>query len=497
MLLFKNKYLPYLLLFLFSVPLFFLNIWDVHSWGDDFAQYIKEAQNIANGKPFYLSGYIYNHYNNEYAPPQYPPGFPLLLVPVVKIWGIAIRPMLYMNSVIAGALLFGLFEYFRKHTSVITAFFISLAITYSSTIIDLKGNILSDISCLLFVVFYLTARNEKSFPWWRILLLILLAEMAILIRSQAILLPAAEAIYLLISAAKNLLKNKRFLIAEVYGLPSVYIIIGVLVINFVLNKTLFYSPISTGTFYNQFVHEVIHGNLIEMAKSHFNRLLPDIGSFFYYGEVNNFYRTIMLIVKKAAIVFSIIGFIICISRRVTVDDIFFLLMCLLIIFLPVHDQRYFLPAIPLLFFYCYVTLKLFLSFIAKKNAVFVGALLTVVYMSIGYGYFKKAATVVPDGCMPQPKDLAAFQYISQHVNEWDIIAFSKPRALTLYTNKRSINIAWTSFEINKKIFDSFQVKYMLILPGLDDNVFKEYLMKKEHPIDSVNISDGYMLYTLR
>ena len=86
----QNKYIPYLLLVLLSVPLFFLNIHNVHSWGDDFAQYIKEAQNLAHGRPFYESGYIYNKYNPEYAPAQYPPGYPLLLWPVVKIWGIAI-----------------------------------------------------------------------------------------------------------------------------------------------------------------------------------------------------------------------------------------------------------------------------------------------------------------------------------------------------------------------------------------------------------------------
>ncbi len=90
-----------MVLLLVSLPLFFLNIHDVHLWGDDFAQYIREAQNIANGKPYYQSGYIFNPYNTVYAPAQYPPGFPLLLAPVVKIWGLSIRAMCYFNSVIA------------------------------------------------------------------------------------------------------------------------------------------------------------------------------------------------------------------------------------------------------------------------------------------------------------------------------------------------------------------------------------------------------------
>ena len=98
MYLFKNRFSIYLLLPVFCIPLFFLNIYDVHSWGDDFAQYIREALNIATGKPYYLSNYIYNPYNPTYAPPQYPPGFPFMLAPIVKIWGVSIRAMCYFNT---------------------------------------------------------------------------------------------------------------------------------------------------------------------------------------------------------------------------------------------------------------------------------------------------------------------------------------------------------------------------------------------------------------
>src|ERR1051325_3929775 len=93
-----KKFLPWFILSLFSVPLFFIGVVDVHGWGDDFAQYIKEAQNIANGRPFYESAYIYNPNNPVYAPHHYPPGFPLLMAPIVKQFGISIRPLLYLTS---------------------------------------------------------------------------------------------------------------------------------------------------------------------------------------------------------------------------------------------------------------------------------------------------------------------------------------------------------------------------------------------------------------
>ena len=494
----QNKYLPYGVLALLSIPLFFLNIRDVHSWGDDFAQYIKEAQNIAHGKPFYQSGYIYNPYNTEYAPAQYPPGFPLLLAPVVGIWGIAIRPMLYMNTVIVVGLLFALFEYFRKQASVVAAICISIAITYSGVIIDLKGNILSDISCLLFVVLYLTFRNAKSFPWWRVLLLIFFAAMAILTRSQAILLLAAEGIYLFISVIKETFKDKRFSLEQLYRSPSLYIIAGGILVNSILNMTVFYSPIKTSIFYNQFIVQVIHGNLRAMAESNINFLLNNLSAFFSYETRNIFFKAGVSFGQSIAAVFSIIGIILSLKNRFVVDDIFFLLMCMLVLFLPIHDPRYFLPAMPLLFFYCYTTFRVILPAITKTNVRGVGILLTLIYLRMGYGYLKKTAEEVPKGCIPQPTDLAAFQYISQHVNDRDIIVFTKPRLLTLYTNKRSINTAWQiSPEMNKKIFDSMQVKYMLIVDGLDDGYFKDYLRNTQHPIDSVRFGGYYTLYSLR
>src|SRR5262245_45027920 len=104
---FINKNFPLIFLLLCSIPLFFLNIHNGHSpGGDDYAQYIKEAQNLANGLPYFRSNYVFNKYNFFYSPPQYPPGFPLLLAPVIKVWGIAIKPMCYFNTVIAICLLF-------------------------------------------------------------------------------------------------------------------------------------------------------------------------------------------------------------------------------------------------------------------------------------------------------------------------------------------------------------------------------------------------------
>ena len=57
--------------------------------------------------------------------------------------------------------------------------------------------------------------------------------------------------------------------------------------------------------------------------------------------------------------------------------------------------------------------------------------------------------------------------------------------------------AWQyPLDVNKKVFDSVHAKYLL-LNGIVDDYYKAYLHGYEHPVDSVNIAPGYVLYTLR
>ena len=494
----QHKYLPYGLLALLAVPLFFLSIYDVHSWGDDFAQYIKEALNIAHGKPFYLSGYIYNPWNTIYAPPQYPPGYPLLLAPVVKIWGISYRAMAYFNTCLTVCLLFSLFSYFRKHSSMVTALCLSVLITYSGYLIGLKGNVLSDIPCLLFITLYPNVRNAETHSRKRILLLVVLAVAALLIRTQAIVLLAAECIYMVFSVAQKIIKERKFTVKHFTGQPSVYIVSGSFVLYFFLDKVIFRTPVNSSAFYGHYLDSTLQHSLIDAAKNNFDALVKVIPVFFHYDTYYNFPKAFMSLIESVAVAFVFTGFFISIKKRLAFDDVFFVLMSLLIMYFPYHDPRYFLPAVPLLFYYCFVTIKTLLPVITRIDARIVAVVVTLLYLQLGEDFLKKAATEVPQGCIPQQKELVAFSYISALVNDYDIIVFTRPRVLALYTNKKSINVSWElSHAQNKVVFDSLQVKYMLVGDGLDEDYFKTYLRNIQHPVDSVRISSGYTLYSLR
>lgn len=67
------------------------------TWGDDFAMYILHARNIATGRAYADTGYIYNPANARVGPPSYPPLFPAVLAVVYRARGLDPGAMQLLN----------------------------------------------------------------------------------------------------------------------------------------------------------------------------------------------------------------------------------------------------------------------------------------------------------------------------------------------------------------------------------------------------------------
>lgn len=490
-----KQYWPYALLILLSVPLFFLNIHTRHSLGDDFAQYIKEAQNIAQGKPYYLSNYIFNKYNPVYAPPQYPPGFPLLLAPVVKMYGLSFKAMCYFNTVLVAALMCALYAFFRKYAGALAAICLAVLIAYSGFMVNMKGNVLADIPCLLFTTLYLTLRNQPKTSYLQLAGLIFCAAAAIQMRSQAVFLLGAEGLLLFVTLVKMLLVQRRLNVKEA-SFPFL-IIAGTFVAKLLLDKVIFPTPLNTTKFYNTFLTDALRGHVLEDGLKYLTYLFTTIVGFFHYDTQEGLSKAVMMVVEGSALVGVFLGFAIKVKKRFGIEDAFFIVMCLVVIYYPVRDIRYFLPALPMLYLYCFFAVRAIVPSLVTVDSRIVALSITAVYLLAGRGYLKAATQDICDGCLPAANDIAAFKFISQKVKDNEIIMFTKPRMLTLFTDRKSINVSWQmSPEDNKKVFDTLGVKYMLIVDGLDEDWFKGYLRNVQHPLDSARV-ENYTLYTLR
>jgi len=81
-----QKYRPFAFLIIaFTISLYALAARDGHNWKGDFSQYIMHAQNLVQGKAYSNLG-VLSIDNTAHA--GIPPGYPLIIVPVLKFFGL-------------------------------------------------------------------------------------------------------------------------------------------------------------------------------------------------------------------------------------------------------------------------------------------------------------------------------------------------------------------------------------------------------------------------
>lgn len=476
-----------------SLPLFFLNVPDAHGLGDDFAQYIKEAQNISHGQPYYKSNYIYNDIDKEYAPPQYPVGYPILLAPVVSMFGIAIRPMLYLNCIIFTGLLLALYAYFRRYANTVIAICLSLIIVYSNTMLDAKGNILSDVPFMLFVLLYLLLRNSESYSKGRVLLLICTAVMAILTRSQGIILLAAEGI-LFMADCVRWIRARQFTIRQILNHVSVQVTIGTIVLFVVVNNIIFSTPVGTfGYYVTMSTHRTVgFRDLLRTNWDYLNTLFCELVHIPASGPWSQRFTTL---VEYSVYISAALGLVMSLIKKVRVDDLVFLMGCLMVLFVPVHQGVRILFAIfPVYILYSYTSVSRIAHIVFKFRLVAAGVVMTVLYLAAGYDTYRKYNRNECNGCVPGPMPSAMFAQVRQTMHDSDVVVFLKPRLLTLYTGKKAVVYAYKETpENNRRKFDDLKVSY--ILPWFDETIMR-FMRDNYKIIDSVGAGDTY-LYRVR
>lgn len=494
-----KKLIPYIVILIATLPLYHINVHPGHNWGDDFAQYIMQASNIATGNAHYKTGYIFNSLNPQYAPPQYPLGFPLLLAPIVKIWGaLSFTKMLQFIGLCLAALGCILFYYYRKYMGTLSAICLALLCVYASGIIELKNSVLSDIPCWVFIALYLALRNSEYISNRRLALLIATMTMAILIRSQSLVLLAAEGMYLLGYTLQQTIATRRLNVKAIFTSVSFKTICGAIVLQLLIDKLIFGTPGGTVGFYQHMLSRNQGIELSTQVGGNLNYLLDLVFRYFDYYPSSELNRVTMRIVVSGIFGLSTAGFFITVRKKMRVDDWYFILIVILIAFVGERQGvRFIISIIPIYLFYAFVAFRKATGPMNKWAATIVPLIIALVFLNLSADNMNRVKEAPTDN-IPGVEDQKAFDYIRSNVGADELIIFAKPRALALFTNKKSMTYAWNnSWEENKAQFDAHNAKYILLKQSLNDISLQEYLYGAAHPIDSLRIAQDYMLYTLK
>ena len=145
------------LLVIIAVGTFYLStIRQGHGWGDDFGMYINHARNIAEGKAYADTGYVYNP-RFIIGPKTYPPTLPLLLAPAYKVWGLNLMAMKVVVILLFLLALMAIHLAFRNELRWPYLTALVALVGFNPQFWAFKDNILSDLPFLLFTYlsFYL------------------------------------------------------------------------------------------------------------------------------------------------------------------------------------------------------------------------------------------------------------------------------------------------------------------------------------------------------
>jgi hypothetical protein len=475
------------------LPLFFLNLNSTHNWGDDFAQYIHQAQYFANDSAYQHWHFEANPLDHEYAPPSYPNGFPLLMSPIMAIWGFSVKPILILITTLLLAWLWVIFKFLQRHTNSTIALCITMLCAYHHYIVDFKQFILSDIPCALFCSIYLYQRTKEQTSKQSIVLASVALGMAFVIRSQAIVFLGAEGLFFL----SQWLKQKRTFEFVPALKNMVYVIIACLLFYFLSN---FVGPRNTHSalaFYKQLYTQTEHSwsYIVLNNIEYLGTLLP---SFFSGWAFDPHLQIAYTIIGTALLGVSLLGFYR--SWRATVLDWGFICMLLLVLVTPVHQGlRYLFPMwLPMLYYqlrgFQQLKKSFSFSFLNKKTAI----ITCVLFIVMQYDTIEGATHNNDMGWSPYAKnDQQALQFIKTTVPDSSLILFSKPRALSLYTGKRTCLLAEKStLTENYTYFKTNNTYYVLVRKELTSNFYTNYINQYRGHIDSIQINNFFTLYHL-
>ncbi len=445
---------------------YLLTIRQGHVWGDDFAQYILHARNLIRGLPYGQTGYLYNPHN-PIAPPMYPPVFPLLLAPVIGLFGLNLTAMKVEVILCFLAALGCMFVVSRERLSTAGALVVIAAVGFNPLVWNFKDEILSDFSFLLFCYAALAClMRGRAFVGGVCLAL------ACGTRSLGIVLVAAVVL-------ADLLHTRRLSRATLIALMPVALLAAV------QRLWLGHGP--------GYLDQL--GNTLRMAWV----------NFWYYGkELRDVWRNgyagfWMRLFFLAANGLGFWGYVRSLRRRVTALEIFPLLYVIVLIIWPAYQGfRFLLPLVPLYFLYLLEGMRQ-VAWLApirrqRRAVIALSIILAVTYIA--------RYTTLPFGPIDQgmehPDTVEVFDYVKQHTPPEAVLVVGKPRAFALYTGRTSTVYHWTQpdpehWEYLRRI----GATYAIVSPiFFTDQFFRLFIARNPSRFHELFSNPNFMLYQI-
>ena len=386
-----------------------------HVWGDDFAMYIAQAKNIASGHPLARTGYIFNPRSPVLGPSSYPPLFPLLLSPVLRIWGLNIP---VMKAEVVLTFLVALFLAFELLSACLTPLYGATLVAIlgcSPYFYEAKENVTADLPFLAFVMLTLLVLSKCEACGWKSLTLALTASVCVYLsfatRTAGIsLLPCL--IFCAIQQRGTAARN-----ATISALAAVALL--------AIHSAVFGG---NGSYFQQ-----IHISLYQAAQN----------AIAYSWNV---YRDVLrirsaLLGGALLLVLAVLGLVGVVQRlriRVSCLEVFTASYALMILlWTSDQDLRFLVPLLPMWALYIGVALR-------KSRFAYKRQVCAVLIVGVGIASYARYSRIdnspIRDG-LGDPSFVRMCDYIRSSTPRESVLVFAKPRLLALLTDRRASTYA--------------------------------------------------------
>ncbi|MGH9837768.1 MAG: hypothetical protein ACREEM_03180 [Blastocatellia bacterium] len=421
-----------------------------HNWGDDFAMYILHARNIAEGKPYADTGYIYNP-RWVIGPVTYPPIYPLLLAPIYKLWGLNLTSMKVEVILIFLLSLFAIYLAFRNELQWPYLPALIALVGFNPQFWLFKDKVLSDLPFLLFsyLSFYLiheayqAGRAQTSRIVYALLISVSI-YLAYGTRSIGLVLIPCLFIY-------HVIKNKRA------GLFGVFTIL--LTVAFIYLQTRSSHSDSAYT-------DHLGINVMNVALAHSRLLIQCLSWFWDNGYSKVLHLALFAILAGLAVVgcFARIR-----NKQVTCFELFVPFYLGPFIILPVSlEVRFVMPIIPLYIFYAFVGIQDISRLAGDRRRVTekfaFAAVLVAILASYAGQYARLDYGPIQEG-IAKTETQQLFDYVKRETGENEVVIFGKPRALSLFTGRAAA--IWHYSTEDGELWDFFRkvnASYLVVGP---------------------------------
>ncbi len=455
-----------------GVGLFYLlTLRQGHVWGDDFAMYIHHAKNIAEGRPYADTGYIYDPFCPEIGPRTFPPVFPLLLSLVVKCFGLNLMAMKREIVCVFMAFLFMIFLVFRDRMVFARVLAMIAVLGLHPVFWEFKDQVLSDIPFLFFVYLALwvllraTERERlQTGTWWSGVLAGFCLYAAYGTRSVGAALPLALIAYDIIT----LRKYTRFSITA----------LAVFLVGLFLQNTFLHADAS---YFDDFA--IRPGMVLHNALGYVRYFFDLLG--------NGHSRVFQGLLFFSMALFFLLGYAQRVRQGITILEIFpILYMAAVILLLPGYRMRFLFPVMPLCLYYIFEGLRnrhLFCLIVVSVLVSYAGT-----YSTLNRGPLREG--------VEKPESIDLFNHIKNITDVKDVFVFRKPRALALYAHRSAS--AYHCPKDPKELWDyclSIHATYLVVGRTFerDRDYLQSFVMKYAPFLQETYANEDFKMYRIR